>query len=87
MSAPLICNQTAYSKKSISNFRRKLYRKQHDDESQTNCTSSVPRQNRFIDQSILSNNYNNQSASAGFGRISINDHGKLNRTTVQGSRI
>ena len=42
MSAPLINNQSAYSKKSISNFRRKLYRKQNDEESQA-CNSSVPR--------------------------------------------
>ncbi len=31
MSAPILSNQTAYSKKSISNFRRKLYQKQNDE--------------------------------------------------------
>ena len=72
MSAPILSNQTAYSKKSISNFRRKLYQKQTDEGetgSQTRVASSVPRQNRFVDQSVISHGNINNSASINFSRI------------------
>jgi hypothetical protein len=79
-----------YSKKSISNYRKKLLMKSghggNQDSSHnisSNGATSVPRQNRFIDESIIQGG-DKQSTSFGVSTSRINPHtsSKLNRTTI-----
>ena len=88
-------SNNAQSRKSFSNFRKRLYLKNQNLETNTSqirgnstpgqqhLSYSIPRRNRFIDESLIGRSdgmpVGNESA---YSRPS-----KLNRTTIQNSRV
>lgn len=87
----------AQSRKSFSNFRKRLYLKKQNLETNTsqirgNATPgqhqhlsySIPRRNRFIDESLIGRS--NEGLPAG-NEGSYSRPSKLNRTTIQNSRV